>query len=314
MVDAQIKVEIVEIGESAAICLEGQIQSGRISGVTSKGYFLTLENGQVLFLTSLPGSGPMIVRVVQEDLNHAALEIDQKFLIQPGSLISENKAIAFSLSPDTLRWSAPPLSGELLPDAQRRSLTQELATRLIKEKPEQGFSPFLVFLARSDARLVHLGKDPVLDHLLRFSSSLKAHQPDQVIQNSGKILGYGRGLTPSGDDFLIGCFLSLARWVLPAGWSWDEWKSCSDQILKDAGKKTNRISITLLECAAHGQADERLIRAVDYLFSGEADFVQTLNGLLEWGNSSGIDATAGMITVSNALMNNLVPQENEEEG
>ncbi|MGD2155610.1 MAG: DUF2877 domain-containing protein [Anaerolineales bacterium] len=108
------------------------------------------------------------------------------------------------------------------------------------------------------------------------------------------LLGMGSGLTPSGDDLIIGLLLSLNRWesVLQPG---NDISILNKNVVEAAYRDTTTLSANLIECAALGLADERLIQANDYLAVGNFQLPEISSGLLNWGNSSGIDALAGMI-------------------
>ena len=61
--------------------------------------------------------------------------------------------------------------------------------------------------------------------------------------------------------------------------------------------QTTHLSANLIECAIQGQADQRLMNALDGLMTTE-NALAWIDGLLTWGNSSGMDALAGMILAS----------------
>ena len=110
-------------------------------------------------------------------------------------------------------------------------------------------------------------------------------------------LGRGRGLTPAGDDLILGLALAASRW--PALF----WPSPGGAALAGglgprlpalAYRKTTLLSAGLIECACDGQADERLIAALDGLLTGSPGLEQCAKNLLSWGSSSGSDALAGI--------------------
>lgn len=107
------------------------------------------------------------------------------------------------------------------------------------------------------------------------------------------LLGLGRGLTPTGDDILLGLLLALNRWRpllahgLDIGW-------LNRSILAQAYQRTTTISANLIECAARGQADERLVAALDGIMTGSPGPDETARLLSTWGSASGFDALCGM--------------------
>jgi hypothetical protein len=65
-------------------------------------------------------------------------------------------------------------------------------------------------------------------------------------------------------------------------------------VVHKAYSPTTTLSANLIECATLGQADERLISALDSLLSGQPGTDICAANLLAWGNSSGCDALLGM--------------------
>jgi hypothetical protein len=106
-------------------------------------------------------------------------------------------------------------------------------------------------------------------------------------------------LTPSGDDLVIGLLLSLNR-CRDAVWPREDRHKLNRQVVAAAYRNTTTLSANLIECAALGQADERLINAVDSIAYGVVRGPQVVDDLLGWGNSSGVDALAGMAIVLSA--------------
>ena len=65
-------------------------------------------------------------------------------------------------------------------------------------------------------------------------------------------------------------------------------------VIEAAYRATTTISANLIECAAAGQGDERLITVVDGIATGSASIDECVECVLDWGSSSGIDALVGM--------------------
>ena len=72
------------------------------------------------------------------------------------------------------------------------------------------------------------------------------------------------------------------------------WRDLNQRVIEAAYQRTTTISANLIECAADGQADERLMKVVDGIVTGTPSIDECVNCILDWGNSSGIDALAGM--------------------
>jgi hypothetical protein len=91
----------------------------------------------------------------------------------------------------------------------------------------------------------------------------------------------------------LGLLLALNRWAYRLDYDL-EIEKFSQGIVHHARQKTTTISYNLLECASEGQADERLVKALDGLFTGQFCPDECAAQLLTWGSSSGCDALVGM--------------------
>ena len=111
-----------------------------------------------------------------------------------------------------------------------------------------------------------------------------------------QLLGRGSGLTPSGDDCVLGLLLMLNRWQANK-----DWCSLNQAVIDATYQKTTTISANLIECAAAGQADERLLNVIDGIVTGKPAIAECTEHVLSWGSSSGIDALAGMAVAVTAF-------------
>jgi hypothetical protein len=117
--------------------------------------------------------------------------------------------------------------------------------------------------------------------------------PDDLLQNLLPLLGKGTGLTPAGDDVILGCLLALSRWGQVFSTSLDI-RELGKSLIEQAYHRTTLLSANLIECAAGGQADERLVQALDGIITGQLSAEYCADLLLGWGHSSGLAALSGM--------------------
>lgn len=169
-----------------------------------------------------------------------------------------------------LIWQPPGTPpGVLLPDEHRARIAQ--------------------LLERRPASSILFGSDE-LDFLAK---ALHSGSPQAAVGVLKGFLGRGPGLTPQGDDFILGLLLALNRWqkCFPP-----EVKimAINQEIVRAARRQTTALSASLIACAADAQADERLVRALDGLVTGvpEADECAAL--FQDWGSTSGWAAFQGM--------------------
>lgn len=105
------------------------------------------------------------------------------------------------------------------------------------------------------------------------------------------LVGLGPGLTPSGDDFLVGLFAVLR---LPGGPCADGDDICL-AVLCDLHERTNAISAAALRAAAQGQVRASLQALLHEMVAGDGvGLDRALARVLAIGSTSGADMAAGV--------------------
>ena len=98
-------------------------------------------------------------------------------------------------------------------------------------------------------------------------------------------IGLGQGLTPSGDDMLLGTLTALHMYR-------PDWAELLGQETLPLTTRTNDISCSYLELAVQGYAATPVIRAAEQLGSS----MEAVELLLSVGHSSGCDILEGLLT------------------
>ncbi len=109
-------------------------------------------------------------------------------------------------------------------------------------------------------------------------------------------LGRGMGLTPSGDDFLVGMMSVFSL----HGMFKESIMHIRDFILKNKGIYTNDISEQFLIMATEDQFSISIILLIDYLTREEFDD-EILNNVLNYGGTSGVDIILGIIFATHIM-------------
>ena len=137
-------------------------------------------------------------------------------------------------------------------------------------------------------------RDPAGRHVrLALARACRAANTMRAERLARRLIGLGNGLTPSGDDFLVGLCASLdapigdnaARRRLRA-------RLCAVLLANLA--RTNAISAHQLQLAASGQFNDDLLRARNALVSSRSRLRGALAPLLRTGASSGAAACEGL--------------------
>jgi hypothetical protein len=131
--------------------------------------------------------------------------------------------------------------------------------------------------------------------ILRFSDSLSlaiiTMDLPAVKTGASKLAGLGVGLTPAGDDFLMG--VMYAAWVIHPQ---EAAKKITEEIATIASSITTSLSGAWLKSAARGEAGEVWHELFDAFLEDKNMYVPISN-ILSVGATSGSDAFAGFVEV-----------------
>jgi hypothetical protein len=123
-------------------------------------------------------------------------------------------------------------------------------------------------------------------------TELSNNRMSESIEKASKLIGLGPGLTPSGDDFLVGLFTVL-NIQNSTNYSF---KNFCKEVVKLAKPLTNDISYMAMQKASIGKVRESIVSLVNSILYGtEEDLILSLNKVLKIGSSSGTDIALGIV-------------------
>lgn len=270
-------------------------QGGSVLGLTSRGIFIKTENKWLNFLSFESFRGPLTINLPLSGDSTLPIRREMKLRITARQIIFPDAYLVISVQ-NPVVWKPQPPSALPLPESERRQRLISSAKQIFADKKGAGLAAMLPgllnFSSRSDlhtldisalhADILHLQREMISSSQLPSSASLIS------------LLGSGSGLTPSGDDLVSGVLLALNRWV-DVIFDGQDLDRINQQVVEAAYRKTTTLSANLIECAALGLADERLIEALDWLVSGREPEPTHIDDLLDWGSSSGIDVFVGYV-------------------
>jgi hypothetical protein len=259
-----------------------QDQDADVWGMTSRGVFIHLSAGWVIFLSFEQFRGPLTLNSDLSPITFRDLRTGMQVRICKCALNFEDLSIEI-VTHHALLWSPP--ARNLVPLS---SLAGRIArARFIYQKVCAAHEDCLFRDLLSNSEIAPNQEMP------RDNSGNISHDIFRITARLAKCLGLGAGLTPAGDDLVLGYLLAINRWgdlLCP-----DLNISEINQTLRQAAyRKTNTLSANLIECASSGQADERLVLALDGVLTGHPDPDACAAALLAWGHSSGANALIGM--------------------
>ncbi len=151
----------------------------------------------------------------------------------------------------------------------------------------------------------HKGEEFISERFLRFIDSYIKEDLNNLSSDARSIVGYGKGLTPSMDDFLSGIMISRLYLSRHLGASIEDSYKINKAIVKEIRGMTTLISEDMLIYSSMGEANED-IRRLMISFLGTASiqrFVEDLENVIRIGETSGTDILSGIYTGAGIMLN-----------
>jgi len=287
-----------------AVDILSQAKTFIIRGVTSRGVFVAVDDKVILFLSKERFKGPLIVNLPWDPvvLDQIAIQAEGRVCSRglrfssPNLFIDISRAEAWSACS---QWNSSPLPGSMPTNQQISAFLRMLQSRA--ESPNEMVAAALRVI-QTDNLPQRPESDETIQHLSQAYLSLQTGDMPALQSVAHFLAGRGRGLTPSGDDFLLGLVYGL--FMLP-----NQFQSireiASAAIVDQVRTRSTLISANLVECAAMGEVDERLGAAFQTLLHPDSPSDTAIHGILGWGSSSGMDASAGMAVLIAAANENI---------
>ncbi len=284
-----VSCRAVEVGVLANEALQRE-SSGRIAAAFDRSFYATLGARWICIGAFSIGSGPL--HVLCEGWPSSAFAVGQRVTVA-ASMLHVDGAPLVSLA------GAPIWTPEPAPAWTKAQLLAGLrvADRVWDAMPaDEG----LAALGRTKTPA---SSSPLLAaaipgvHALERIAGRAEHSPapaDRVAL--AELIGLGPGLTPSGDDVLIGALLALA--ALGHTDARDAlWAACNGAL-----DRTGDISRAHLEAASRGYGAAVLHDAIHAIISGNTEKVEpALAAVSAVGHTSGRDGMAGVLVVLRAV-------------
>jgi len=268
-------------------------QKAVITGLTSRGIFIKLDTDWILFLSFEGFRGPLTLNLSGETSILNGIKVSDPLEIQGGKIQNTSAGIEIDFS-RAGTWEAPPQLEIVLSLGDRAKSLKTVAGFILSQNREPGL--YLVLNELLGLEIGDLQSPPKAFErvdCVRLLQLLKTTDLDGILSTLRPLLGLGAGLTPAGDDLILGLLLAYNRWGPALRPAFDLAK-LNDLLNRVASQKTTLLSANLIACASQGQADERLVNALDGMMTGNPAPDQCAHSLSNWGNSSGCDALVGM--------------------
>lgn len=254
----KIARRIAEKGESGSVC-----------GVFSQGIYCKIKNEMLLFHDAKWGFVPFGVAI--EDFAafsmEVSAEVDDTVILSENELTIGKASYSVSIDCNVPRAFEP---------------SQSVCTRRIEEiyeyvKAHGSERGILEFISTN-----RVGCSDSINGLIKGDA-----------ESAVKLIGLGRGLTPSGDDFLCGFFAVLNALSIPA-------VSLRETIF-DNLDRTTLISAAYIKAVIgrrYFTVYDRVVRAI----YSDGDFKEDIDFVLTMGASSGTDTIIGALTAAKTMI------------
>jgi hypothetical protein len=271
----------------------GASSCGRVAAVFNRSLYLELDGGWCCLVGKQLGAGPVNICVLLPGTidivtrNAPINAVDQGFVIGGRLYVATISARVWTApivewSEETLIRGLAALDPICLDRTPVAGLSRIVWPRLSSEPGSFEFCVAMPVVAS------------LIDWLQRAFGRDEQELPPEAIT---KLVGLGPGLTPSGDDFLVGMLvvLSLAGRI--------DLVAAVDQVIRPIlAKGTGPISRLHLAAAFDGESSERLHAMVNAVLTGDYDVLESQLILIsQVGHCSGWDTLAGAVTVLRVL-------------
>jgi hypothetical protein len=236
----------------------------RILHVFDQAFNLINEHREILsIVTGKIGKGPFNLVVEDAVLFSEHLQVESPVSMIENGLIAGN--LTFEVK-DTNFWSPRPAWERLHDD--RGKISSQLAAFPV---PDSDLPSALI----SDLSSAVASGDIACSKL-----------------HASHLAGLGTGLTPAGDDFLLGAL--YAAWIIHAP---HEAALLAREIADRSAPLTTSLSAAWLRCAGKGEAGVRWHELLEALCSSDSSGIQsTMKEIMSMGATSGLEALAGFIS------------------
>jgi hypothetical protein len=280
----------VKIGVTAKnLCTQNAL--GLVIGQSSRGLFLRLPSDWIIYLSEEEWPGPLTLILTDSQGRLQRIEQGEQAQIHSWGIEFLNQGLVIDITQAQV-WQATPPTANAFPLAEIKSRLVDLIEHLQVGRSNRDLEQLLNRIQQSKINL-HIDVAKTESYLIPTLSDAQQNSPDQVIKACEVLLGRGSGLTPAGDDIILGLLLAFRRWgsIL---YPMPDLKKVLLEVPQAAHMKTTTLSANLIECASQGQADLRLIQALDGLITGQPDLDICAEYLADWGSSSGVEVLCGI--------------------
>jgi hypothetical protein len=292
-------LQAVSISQPVMATLERKGFIGNVLSVFAEVCNLVSDQSEIVALVSQRvGNGPLNIVLEREGFLFRGLEAGSP-MEGDGRNIRVGEVLTVSLTGAEI-WE-PRLRWEWL-DADWTDLKANLAIlhdHLIAQAPVESLACLLVASPAGRCSVESAYRKAACRAIEGLLAALHGGDLQGITASAAALAGLGPGLTPAGDDFLLGLMAGLRTWPqFLAGRGLSVEEACQ-AIYEAAAGRTNLLSMALLGSAREGMFGEAWHELLAALRQGKAAEVRkAADRVLGFGGTSGADALSGFLAVS----------------
>ena len=280
--------------DSVGACVPPRARA-QVHSVFLRACNIETDSGElVTLLASNTGNLPHGLRCAsRNDLLHAQLRQGQAVVLEGMALRIPAADLVVDFSRATV-WNGTVDAASPDPQcAEPHRALRELCETLRSRAPDQGVAPALFSSGNSHSPYGRALVARMTQTLPKLARATETRDAGEVVSALSALVGLGTGLTPAGDDFIVGYLAAL--------WSRSYRERGLAALLRALAApvgqlscRTNAISRQMLLDALGGHFAERLTEVVRCLWGG-GEVTRAAERLLEVGHSSGADGLCGLL-------------------
>lgn len=280
---------------------------GIVHSIYSKVINFLSKTGKIYSITSEKiDNGPFSLKVNSKGIDFKELNIREKDKVfKINGFINIAGKINFKTNKKTNLWIAKTKKVENInKDILNKNI--KYFNKIIFKRENPSGSKYYYFRDNPNFRY----KPQIIERelFIRIERFLEDIRQDELDKRSIiSLIGLGIGLTPSGDDFLVG-FISVLN-IIDIDYS-RYLKGKIIELINIDKVSTTDISKHMLENALEGKFKEGIINFIYSLLEEDRKKLEkSIKNILNIGSSSGMDLSIGIIVAIKLLMNNLNMEE-----
>ena len=261
---------------------------GRVQSVHRAAAYLAIEDPPALFVVALDSVGGQPGGILVSgvgDIRDLGIRAGMPAVAGDSRIAIADAGIRLDLAGAPM-WSATlPVFADVV-SAEVLAQTLRLARGVARRGASgRGFAPLLVGRDAADDPFVRAARP----HLAAIRRALDTGDAECLCEAAVSLIGLGVGLTPSGDDLLVGLMAGLFATANPLA------PVVAAAVESAADERTTTIGAASLRRAADGEFAERLHDVVRAIGTGAGpDLDATVRRAAACGSTSGIDTLVGL--------------------